>query len=122
MHNQKTISRSWKSLAKKLEELKESLETKKFKPDLSANPERDESNKIQTLESRVKELEEMCEEYKSKLDTSDSMIEDLNEGYDNLSLRAKIVSYFSMMPLSVLILAVLVAFYPILAKITATDL
>ncbi|CAF0710403.1 unnamed protein product [Brachionus calyciflorus] len=107
---------------RKLEELREIIESKRTKNEISTYPDKDNDSKIKSLESRIRELQEQCDEYKSKLDTTGSVLEDLNEGYDNLSLRANIVSYFSMLPVSFLIIAILVAFYPILAKITVTDL
>lgn len=77
---------------KKLEELKEVLEQKK--PQMEQTDTSFLGNKkIIELETKIKNLVEECEEYKSKLNSTDSVLNDLNEGYEDLSLRAKIVRF-----------------------------
>lgn len=77
---------------KKLEELKEVLDLKKL-PTEQIDSSFFSNKKISELESKIKNLEEECHEYKSKLNSTDSVINDLNEGYEDLSLRAKIVRF-----------------------------
>lgn len=105
--------------------------------------------KLLIVQEQLQKLEETCENYKNRLLVAERMVKELNGEYDHLSLRTKIVSippspqdesisqlsqflisifstlkvsYFSTVPLFILILAVMVAFYPILATITATGL
>lgn len=74
------------------------------------------------LEMKFNEIKETCQEQDKKLSISDNLLEEIAVSYDNISLRAKIVSYFSMVPLFILIIAIMIAFYPTLATITATGL
>lgn len=68
------------------------------------------------------ETSRCVDEFESELREKDLMIQQLQDGYDDISLRARIVSYFSMAPLILLLLAIIIAFYPTLSTITATGL
>ncbi len=100
--------------------------------------------KVIELQDKLNEMQAKIDEYNQKLSMSDKLLLDVNNEYDNLSLRTKIVrkiifeskiismkiihptlkkvSYVSVVPLFVLILAIMIACYPVLATITATGL
>ena len=132
-----------------LQQLKENIQDKESKIQLNltdAQKEADQNQqKLMIVQEQLQKLEETCENYKNRLLVAERMVKELNGEYDHLSLRTKIVStpsplelkmtlsqliscfickvsYFSTVPLFILILAVMVAFYPILATITATGL
>lgn len=49
--------------------------------------------KIIQLQEKIKEIEEKCNEYKDKYSNSEEIINEMSIEFDNLSLRAKIVSF-----------------------------
>jgi pSer/pThr/pTyr-binding forkhead associated (FHA) protein len=91
-------------------------------------PHSQSENKFETIESnenyvmQIKHLQSECESIRSSWQASESLVEELTQQWDGLNLRARIVSYVSMVPLCILLMAILIAFYPILATITATGL
>lgn len=109
-----------------LQQLKENIQDKESKIQLNltdAQKEADQNQqKLLIVQEQLQKLEETCENYKNRLLVAERTVKELNGEYDHLSLRTKIVSYFSTVPLFILILAIMVAFYPILATITATGL
>jgi hypothetical protein len=83
---------------KKLKELNELIEKKETKIELNLTDAQKEAdqNRLEylKLETKFKEIQETCEEQTKKLSVSDNLLEEIAIGYDNISLRAKIVSIF----------------------------
>lgn len=77
--------------------------------------------KFLKLQEQYTELENNHESIKEKLFESESTMKKLNNEFKDISLQVKIVSYFSTFPLLILVIAIMVSFYPVLARITATD-
>jgi hypothetical protein len=135
-------------LSSKLKELKDNLENKeqRMESNLTDAQKEHELNRVKVIElqDKLNEMQAKIDEYNQKLSMSDKLLLDVNNEYDNLSLRTKIVrkiifeskiismkiihptlkkvSYVSVVPLFVLILAIMIACYPVLATITATGL
>lgn len=79
-------------------------------------------NRLQVANNKILELESKCESYKDNIYNMDELFESMRDHYDNLNLKTKVISYVSMIPLSLLIMAIMIAFYPTLATITATGI
>jgi hypothetical protein len=101
-----------------LQKLKEILETKESQMQLNLTDAQKEADQykleLSQALTRIKELED---DYEANLNEDN---ENMNLNLDGLLLRTRIVSYVSMVPLGVLLLAILIALYPYLATITAT--
>jgi len=114
---------------KKLTKLKDSIESSHmFVTQTNESCNRNESTAIQNeqtqLRLRTKQIdqENSPDEDVTNDENSNQQLDDIHIQLDNLELRAKIVSYVSMVPLMLLVIAIMIAFYPTLAAITATGL
>lgn len=80
----------------KLKELKENLVEKETKIELNltdAQKEADQNrDKLIQITGQLKKMEETCELYKEQLDEAEKIVSEINNEYDSLSLRTKIVS------------------------------
>ena len=132
-----------------LQELKERLENKESEIQhnlTDAHKEADQNKiKLKQAQKHIDDLEKKCDKYELSISELNNNLNSLHSEYDFLSLRTKVVSielsiksylcpkcqksklifkvsYVSMVPLSMLIMAILIAFYPTLATITATTI
>lgn len=77
-------------------------------------------NKYIKLQEEYNELELNYNSTQEELTCTVDTVTRLNTEFNDISLQVKIVSYFSTFPLLVLIIAIMVSFYPVLETITAT--
>jgi ABC-type phosphate transport system auxiliary subunit len=134
-------------LCVKMKELKKNLDNKELRMESNltdAQKEHDlNKQKIVELQEKIGQLTTERDGIQEKLTDSDLIVQNIQSEFDALSLRTRIVgffpyskiahkinnfilfmkvSYVSVFPLFILILAVMIAFYPVLATITATSL
>jgi len=113
---------------KKLTKLKDSIESHAFVAQTNETCNRSETaTQDQQTQLRLRTKPDLIhqknsQEEVSSDDNSNHQLDDIHIQLDNLELRAKIVSYVSMVPLMLLVIAIMIAFYPTLAAITATGL
>ncbi len=112
---------------KKLTKLKDSIESHSFFTQSNESCNRSEAEtQDQQTKLRIRTKPDLIDQENSQEESSNdentSQPSDITIQLDNLELRARIVSYVSMAPLMLLVIAIMIAFYPTLAAITATGL
>lgn len=93
---------------------------KQDKSDSQSEKEDQNEDKFIKLQEQFNDLKSNFESANNNLAESEKSVDKLHNDFNDISLQVKIVSYISAFPLLILMLAIMIAFYPTLATITAT--